>query len=110
MDSVGYPTQLRRDLAAFEDYLDADLSVRIQHCGDWTLHDLAEHLGRSGRFLASQTPHPAPPRGQTHVFGADKPAPRPEIVAEAVVHRLNIRPGQSGSFMPSCVDSKPSDS
>jgi len=52
MDSAAYLIHLRRDLAAFEEFLAADLSVRIRHCGDWTLHDLAEHLGRSGRWAA----------------------------------------------------------
>jgi hypothetical protein len=52
MDSAAYLTHLRRDLAAFEEFLAADLSVRIRHCGDWTLHDLAEHLGRSGLWAA----------------------------------------------------------
>jgi uncharacterized protein (TIGR03083 family) len=50
MDSAAYLTRLRQDLDTFEKFLAADLSVRIQHCGDWTLHDLAEHLGRSGEW------------------------------------------------------------
>jgi uncharacterized protein (TIGR03083 family) len=53
MDSAAYLTRLRRDLAAFEEFLAADLSVPIRHCGDWTLHDLAEHLGRSGLWAAA---------------------------------------------------------
>jgi uncharacterized protein (TIGR03083 family) len=53
MDSAAYLTHLRRDLTAFEDFLAADLSVRIEHCGEWTLHDLAEHLGRSGLWAAA---------------------------------------------------------
>ncbi|MDN3355909.1 maleylpyruvate isomerase family mycothiol-dependent enzyme [Actinomadura sp. DC4] len=53
MDSAAYLAHLRRDLTAFEEFLAADLDVRIRHCGDWTLHDLAEHLGRSGLWSAA---------------------------------------------------------
>jgi uncharacterized protein (TIGR03083 family) len=52
MDSVGFMTHLRRELAAFEECLAADLTVPIRHCGDWTLHDLAEHLGRQNLWAA----------------------------------------------------------
>ncbi|TDC70604.1 maleylpyruvate isomerase family mycothiol-dependent enzyme [Streptomyces hainanensis] len=46
MDSATYLRHLRRELDAFRRCLDGDLAVPIEHCGDWTLLDLADHLGR----------------------------------------------------------------
>jgi uncharacterized protein (TIGR03083 family) len=44
---------LRDELAAFEDCLGGDLSVAVEHCGDWTLRDLAEHLGQGNLWAAT---------------------------------------------------------
>ncbi|MCI2421412.1 maleylpyruvate isomerase family mycothiol-dependent enzyme [Saccharopolyspora sp. K220] len=44
---------LRRELATFEDCLSGDLSARVEHCGDWTLRDLAEHLGQENLWAAT---------------------------------------------------------
>lgn len=52
MDPIDLLIHLRRELAAFADRLTGDLSAPIEHCGDWTLHDLAEHLGRSNLWAA----------------------------------------------------------
>lgn len=52
MDSPGFMIHLRRELAAFETCLAGDLSARVEHCGDWMLHDLADHLGRSNLWAA----------------------------------------------------------
>ena len=46
MDSAGYLGHLRRDLGAFGECLAGDLAVPVEPCGDWTLYDLADHLGR----------------------------------------------------------------
>lgn len=43
---------LRRELDAFRACLDGDLSAPIESCGDWTLRDLAEHLGGSNLWAA----------------------------------------------------------
>ncbi|MEU7894445.1 maleylpyruvate isomerase family mycothiol-dependent enzyme [Nonomuraea sp. NPDC049152] len=43
---------LRRELDAFRVCLDGDLSAPIEHCGDWTLRELAEHLGGSNLWAA----------------------------------------------------------
>src|SRR5258708_11812441 len=74
MDSANYLEHLRRELDVFEACLAADLSARVEHCGDWTLYDLADHLGREnlwaaaagtakpGEFAACPPPRrPAPP-------------------------------------------------
>jgi len=45
MDSAGYLAHLRRELGVFEACLSGDLSAPVTHCGDWTLYDLADHLG-----------------------------------------------------------------
>jgi uncharacterized protein (TIGR03083 family) len=52
MESPAFMTQLRSELTTFAACLTGDLTVRIEHCGDWTLHDLAAHLGR-GNLWAS---------------------------------------------------------
>ncbi|MFF9208960.1 MULTISPECIES: maleylpyruvate isomerase family mycothiol-dependent enzyme [unclassified Streptomyces] len=43
---------LRRELLAFRDCLSGDLSAPVEHCGDWTLRELAEHLGASNLWAA----------------------------------------------------------
>jgi uncharacterized protein (TIGR03083 family) len=53
MDRAGYLTHLRRDLAAFEACLGADVSAPVAHCGDWTLYDLADHLGGQNLWVAA---------------------------------------------------------
>jgi uncharacterized protein (TIGR03083 family) len=52
MDSPDFMAHLGSDLSAFETYLTEDLSAPVEHCGDWTLRDLAEHLGRSNLWAA----------------------------------------------------------
>lgn len=53
MDSTSLLPHLRRELGAFRECLDGDLSARVAHCGEWTLHDLAEHLGGSNLWAAT---------------------------------------------------------
>lgn len=53
MDSETYLNRLRLDLDGFVACLDGDLSARIEHCGDWTLYDLADHLGRGNLWSAA---------------------------------------------------------
>lgn len=43
---------LGRELDSFTSLLAGDLTEPVEHCGDWTLHDLAEHLGRGNRWAA----------------------------------------------------------
>jgi uncharacterized protein (TIGR03083 family) len=53
MDSpVAYLTHLRQELATFEARLGEDLDVPIEHCGSWTLYDLADHVGRGNLWAA----------------------------------------------------------
>ncbi|MFF9284910.1 maleylpyruvate isomerase family mycothiol-dependent enzyme [Streptomyces griseosporeus] len=68
MDSPALLAHLRRELAAFRSCLDGDLSAPVEHCGDWTLRELAEHLGGSNLWAAAAVteghgdlrPDPAP--------------------------------------------------
>jgi uncharacterized protein (TIGR03083 family) len=53
MDAASYLDHLRRELGAFEACLAGDLSARVEHCGDWTLYDLADHLGRQNLWAAA---------------------------------------------------------
>ena len=53
MDSASLLGHLRRELDAFRACLGGDLSVPVEHCGDWTLRDLAEHLGRGNLWAAT---------------------------------------------------------
>jgi uncharacterized protein (TIGR03083 family) len=50
---VDHLRHLRRELALFGSYLDGDLSVPVEHCGTWTLRDLAEHVGRENLWAAA---------------------------------------------------------
>lgn len=42
---------LRAELETFAGCLDDDLSAPVAHCGDWTLHDLADHVGRGNVWV-----------------------------------------------------------
>lgn len=53
MDVPDFIAHLRRELTAFAACLNDDLSAPVEHCGDWTLHDLAEHLGRGNLWAAT---------------------------------------------------------
>ncbi|WP_049580477.1 maleylpyruvate isomerase family mycothiol-dependent enzyme, partial [Streptomyces sp. SBT349] len=52
MEPTACLTSLRRELNAFLACLDGDLSAPVAHCGDWTVRDLAEHLGRGNLWAA----------------------------------------------------------
>ena len=52
MDSAGYLGHLRGDLGAFEECLAGDLAAPVEPCGDWTLYDLADHLGQGNMWAA----------------------------------------------------------
>ncbi|MFJ8083249.1 maleylpyruvate isomerase family mycothiol-dependent enzyme [Streptomyces sp. NPDC096205] len=53
MDPATLLQHLRDELAAFRVCLDGDLSLGVEHCGSWTLRDLAEHLGTSNLWAAA---------------------------------------------------------
>jgi uncharacterized protein (TIGR03083 family) len=53
MDSASYLDHLRHELGAFEACLAGDLSARVEHCGQWTLYDLADHLGAGNLWAAT---------------------------------------------------------
>ncbi|WP_374293552.1 maleylpyruvate isomerase N-terminal domain-containing protein [Streptomyces olivochromogenes] len=53
MDTASLLPYLQRQLDSFRTCLDGDLSVRVEHCGDWTLRDLAEHLGAANLWAAA---------------------------------------------------------
>jgi hypothetical protein len=57
MDPASLLSHLGRELNAFRVCLGADLSARVKHCGDWTLRDLAEHLGGSNLWAAAARCH-----------------------------------------------------
>jgi uncharacterized protein (TIGR03083 family) len=52
MDAASYLSHLRRDFSAFEACLAGDLSAPVEHCGSWTLYDLADHLGQGNMWAA----------------------------------------------------------
>lgn len=54
LNSSAYVDHLRNDLGAIRACLsEGDLTVPVEHCGDWTLHDLAEHMGRGNVWAAT---------------------------------------------------------
>ncbi|NEB08457.1 maleylpyruvate isomerase family mycothiol-dependent enzyme [Streptomyces coelicoflavus] len=68
MDSESLLQHLGDELDAFRACLDGDLSVPVEHCGDWTLRDLAEHLGSSNLWAAAAV---------TELHGEHEAAPAP---------------------------------
>ena len=52
MDSASYLGHLRRDLSVFGGCLAGDLAAPVEPCGDWTLYDLADHLGQGNLWAA----------------------------------------------------------
>ncbi|NJC73517.1 maleylpyruvate isomerase family mycothiol-dependent enzyme [Planosporangium thailandense] len=52
MRAHDYLTRLRSDLERFEACLARNLDTPVEHCGDWTLYDLADHLGRGNLWAA----------------------------------------------------------
>jgi uncharacterized protein (TIGR03083 family) len=66
--AVDYSRHLRAELDAFRDCLDGDLTARVEHCGEWTLYDLANHLGGGNLWAAA---------GVTEQRGDHQPAPAP---------------------------------
>jgi uncharacterized protein (TIGR03083 family) len=71
MDPARYLAHLRRESGTFGECLAADLSAPVEHCGDWTLYDLADHLGQGNLWAAAAITDqrgdfgaPAAPRGR----------------------------------------------
>ena len=50
MDYLGV---LRRELNAFGAVLDGDLSAPVEHCGSWSLTDLAVHMGAGNLWVVA---------------------------------------------------------
>jgi Mycothiol maleylpyruvate isomerase N-terminal domain len=50
---MDYLAQMGREFAAFEACLGGDLAAPVEHCGDWTLYDLADHLGGGNLWAAA---------------------------------------------------------
>jgi uncharacterized protein (TIGR03083 family) len=70
---VDYLRHLRDELDAFGDCLDGDLTVPVEHCGEWTLYDLANHLGGGNLWAAA---------GVTEQRGDHRPEPAPRDPAD----------------------------
>ncbi|WP_345457544.1 maleylpyruvate isomerase N-terminal domain-containing protein [Actinoallomurus oryzae] len=69
---------LRRELTVFSACLNGDLSAPVEHCGDWTLHDLAEHLGRGNLWAAAAVT-------EQHSHYEAPPAPRDRAPALSIL-------------------------
>lgn len=72
LDPAAYLAHLRRELDAFRGCLAGDLGAPVEHCGDWTLRDLAEHLGRQNLWAAAAV---------TERRGDHEPPPAPRDAA-----------------------------
>ncbi|MCT9094073.1 maleylpyruvate isomerase family mycothiol-dependent enzyme [Streptomyces sp. ASQP_92] len=100
---MDYLMELRRELDAFGDALDGDLSAPLEHCGDWRLRDLAAHMGAGNLWVvtAIQEGH-----GRNYDEGA---APRDPSglrawyaeSADALVQALSVEPSTAAwTFSP----------
>lgn len=52
MSRPNHLDHLSQELATFKSYLGSELTAPIEHCGDWTLYELAQHVGRANRWAA----------------------------------------------------------
>jgi uncharacterized protein (TIGR03083 family) len=85
---------LRRELDAFGATLDGDLSAPVEHCGDWTLRDLAVHMGAGNLWVVTAVTEG---HGDDYDEGA---APREQAAlrawwaetADALVETLSVDP------------------
>jgi uncharacterized protein (TIGR03083 family) len=50
---LDYLALLRHEDDLFLDCLGGDLTAPVEHCGDWTLRDLGEHLGQGNLWAAT---------------------------------------------------------
>jgi uncharacterized protein (TIGR03083 family) len=73
---MDYVAHLGRELAGFEACLGGDLSAHVQHCGSWTLYDLANHLGGGNLWAAAAV---------TEQHGDYQAAPAPREPTELAV-------------------------
>ena len=53
MDAAAYLAHLRTELDSFAACLSGDLTAPVEHCGAWTLADLAGHLGQGNLWAAA---------------------------------------------------------
>ncbi|WP_460351074.1 maleylpyruvate isomerase family mycothiol-dependent enzyme [Actinoallomurus acanthiterrae] len=100
---MDYLATLRRELDAFGAVLDGDLSAPIEHCGDWTLFDLAAHMGAGNLWVVTAV-------GEGHGNDYDEgAAPRDQAAlkawyaetADALVRALSVDPSTDAwSFFP----------
>jgi uncharacterized protein (TIGR03083 family) len=90
---------LRRELTTFQGFLTADLTVPVEHCGDWTLRDLAAHLGRGNLWAAAAVTErrgdhqPPAPEGELRGWFAE--------TAEILTSALEVDPAtEAWTFAP----------
>ena len=90
---------LRRELAAFAACLDGDLTAPVEHCGAWTVRDLAEHVGQGNLWAAR-----AVTERRGDYWPPSPPADLGPWLAEAnreLVETLSIDPGsEAWTFAP----------
>ncbi|BCJ39590.1 hypothetical protein GCM10010168_92310 [Actinoplanes ianthinogenes] len=92
-------TLLRDELAAFQECLSGDLTAPVEHCGDWTLRDLAEHVGQGNLWVVAAV---------REKHGRLDPPPAPDDIAAYVaetsrtlVETLSVDPGtEAWTFWP----------
>ncbi|MQA97240.1 MAG: maleylpyruvate isomerase family mycothiol-dependent enzyme, partial [Streptosporangiales bacterium] len=53
MDVPAYLSHLRSELDALAACLGGDLSAPVRHCGDWSLYDLADHVGNQNLWVVA---------------------------------------------------------
>ncbi|GAA1962359.1 maleylpyruvate isomerase family mycothiol-dependent enzyme [Kitasatospora viridis] len=100
---MDYLNDLRRELDAFGAVLDGDLSAPVEHCGAWTLADLAVHMGAGNLWVVTAV-------REGHGDGYDEAAaPRDPAAlrawyaesADALVEALSVDPATGAwTFFP----------
>ncbi|MFJ4436971.1 maleylpyruvate isomerase family mycothiol-dependent enzyme [Streptomyces sp. NPDC088923] len=81
---MDYLKALSRELEAFDSALDGDLSAPVAHCGDWSVADLAVHMGAGNLWVVTAV-------RERHGRGYDEGAAPRERVALREWHARSAR-------------------
>ncbi|BAJ26768.1 MULTISPECIES: maleylpyruvate isomerase family mycothiol-dependent enzyme [Kitasatospora] len=100
---MDYLVELRRELDEFGALLNGDLTASVEHCGDWTLTDLARHMGAGNLWVVAAVREKRGDRYDEDAAPADPAALRAWYAqsADALVEALSADPDtEAWTFFP----------
>ncbi|WIM93242.1 maleylpyruvate isomerase family mycothiol-dependent enzyme [Actinoplanes oblitus] len=93
---------LREELELFQECLGGELSAPVEHCGDWTLRELAAHVAEGNLWVVAAV-------RERHGRHASPPAPEdiaPHVAetSRRLVEALSVDPAtEAWTFWPPCT-------